>query len=702
MDISDLVADLNKEQREAVTAPIGHILILAGAGSGKTRVLTHRIAWLLATEQARPHNILAVTFTNKAANEMRSRISALLTQPFRGLWVGTFHSITHYILRIHWQSANLPQTFQILDSDDQRRVCKRILKSLRIDDKAWPLKKVQNFINSQKEQGLRANNTFVDEGDVWLAQMVNIYQVYEETCQRTGAVDFAELLLRTYELFLDNPPLLEQYQQRFQYIHVDEFQDTNTIQYNLLCLLLGSQGKLFFVFDDDQSIYAWRGARIENIQNLKKDFISARLIRLEQNYRSSGKILAVANALIGHNQGRLGKKLWTQDEAGKPVFLYNAYTETDEADFVVEKISEWHGKYQEIAILYRTTAQSRAFEEALLRKNIPYRIYGGLRFYERLEIKDILAYLRLMLHLDDDGAFERIINTPKRGIGERTVAILREIARKQGSSLWRAAQEVIATKQLKARASNSLIGFMDFIEQGKEQIADLPLHEQVEQIKNTSGLLEHYQKAGEEEAQKRQENLEELVNAAQQFAQINPDSESQLTAFLDHAALEAGEKQGNQFGVQLMTLHSAKGLEFKMVFLCGLEEGLLPHQNSIAESKLEEERRLCYVGITRAQQYLYLCHAESRYRYGKRESCKPSRFIEEVPPDLLEEVRMRWVAPLKSSLPILPIGQRVKHQELGEGVVLDCEGKGEFARVQVQFADGNKWLIAAYTTLERL
>jgi len=631
--MNPLIETLNKAQREAVTAPLGHILVLAGAGSGKTKVLTHRIAWLLETGQARSHNILAVTFTNKAANEMRYRIDTLLTKPAGGLWAGTFHGIAHRLLRIHWQPANLPKAFQILDTVDQLRILRRLFKTLDIDEKQWSPKKAQKFINGCKDEGLRAKDIAVDEGDTWLTNMLSIYQAYEETCQRTGMVDFAELLLRSYELLRDNSALLESYQDRFQHLQVDEFQDTNTIQYKWLHLLVGSRGKLFVVFDDDQSIYHFRGAKIENIQKLQEDFADTRLVRLEQNYRSTDTILASANALIANNKDRLGKNLWTQDKAGEPVFLYTAYSETEEARFVAEKIQAWRGKRQEVAILYRTTAQSREFEEALLEKGIPYRIYGGLRFYERLEVKDLLAYLRLLRHRDDDSAFERVVNTPKRGIGERTIEMVRGVARQQGCSMWQAALRV----PLKPRARNSLLAFLDLIERLSQRVKDLPLHEQVEQVKIASGLLEHYKKEAKEEAERRLENIEELANAARNFEKYSEP----LTAFLDHAALESVQGNPSDDCVQLMTLHAAKGLEFELVFLCGLEEDLFPHKTSIEESSLEEERRLCYVGITRARKHLYLCHSESRYRYGRRDYCTPSRFIGEIPDKLIQEVRLR-------------------------------------------------------------
>lgn len=639
MDTSKLTKQLNKEQLTAVTAPLEHILVLAGAGSGKTRCLTYRIAWLIATDKTNPHNILAVTFTNKAANQMRFRIDNLLTEPAKGLWVGTFHGITHRFLRTHWQAANLSQSFQILDSSDQLRSIKRLLKALAVDEKIFPPKKIQNFINTNKDEGLRAKNLTADENDLWLNQMIEIYQNYEENCQRSDVVDFGELLLRCYETLRDNPQLLEYYQQRFQFIHVDEFQDTNNIQYKWLQLLAGKNSKLFVVFDDDQSIYAWRGAKIENIQRLQHDFTNTKLIRLEQNYRSTSKILTAANVLIANNTNRLGKNLWTNGAIGEPIVLYRAYSEVDEAWFVTEQILAWQGSRKEVAILYRTTAQSRQFEEILLQKNIPYRIYGGLRFYERLEIKDVLAYLRLSMNRNDDNAFERVINTPKRGIGERTVVMLRGEARQQNISLWQASNNILASGQLSKRAANSLQNFMALVE--KLANLELPLQEKIEYAKMSTGLVEHYQKAGKEEAQGRLENLEELANAAHQFERQYNNASSVLSGFLDHAALEAGEGQSKSNDcVQLMTLHSAKGLEFEVVFLSGLEEDLFPHKNSLDDFNLEEERRLCYVGITRARKLLYLCHSNSRFRYGERSICKPSRFIEEIPEELIKKVRL--------------------------------------------------------------
>lgn len=636
MTQSNLLKTLNKAQREAVTAPLGHLMILAGAGSGKTKVLTHRIAWLIETGQAKSSQILAVTFTNKAANEMRERINALLQEPTPGLWVGTFHGIAHRLLRIHWEAAKLPQNFQILDSEDQKRMLKQVIRSLEMDDKVFTPRKAAHFINARKDQALRAKDVVAD--DNYSNKMLKIYYAYENACQTSGIVDFAELLLRSYELLRDNPILLKQYQSRFEHLHVDEFQDTNTIQYQWLALLLGKSGKLFVVFDDDQSIYGWRGAKIENIQHLQNQFENTRLIRLEQNYRSTGNILSAANAVIARNQDRLGKQLWTKDQAGEPIFIFKAYNETDEAQYVANKIRAWRGRRQDIAILYRTTAQSRVFEESLLQKGIPYRIYGGLRFYERLEIKDTLAYLRLVQHPDDNGAFERVLNTPKRGIGLKTLGMIRELANQQGMSLWQAATHLIATKQLKARAATSLFAFLDLIERLSIKVTDLSLEKKIETVKIASGLIEHYKKDTKQDAQRRLENLEELTNAARQFEENNKNETDILTAFLDHAALEAGERQSGKSNdnVQLMTLHSAKGLEFQVVFLCGLEEGLFPHQNSLDELQLEEERRLCYVGITRARNHLHLCHSETRYRYGTRDVCKPSRFLKEIPQELLK------------------------------------------------------------------
>jgi len=725
MDVTPILDPLNDAQREAVTAPPGHLLVLAGAGSGKTRVLVHRIAWLLATDQATPHRVLAVTFTNKAAGEMRGRIEAMLDRPIGAMWVGTFHGLAHRLLRAHWREAGLPEGFQILDSDDQLRCLRRVLRDLDLDESQWPAKQAQNYVNARKDEGLRPKH-LDNKGDFWLTQMIRIYAAYEEVCARTGIVDFAELLLRAHELLRDREDILDHYRHRFEHILVDEFQDTNAIQYAWLRLLAGDTGRIFAVGDDDQSIYGWRGARIEHIQQLSRDFADVQTIRLEQNYRSSGNILAAANALIANNQGRLGKNLWTDDGDGDPIHYYTAFNELDEARFVVSRIQQWidGGECRDdVAILYRVSAQSRAFEEALLAASLPYRVHGGLRFYERAEIKDALAYLRLLANRDDDGAFERVVNMPTRGIGARTLDAVREAARAAGESLWRAAARVIAEKSLAARAAGAVEGFMTLVNDLAEQTSELPLEERTGIVIEGSGLLAHYERDKVDRAQTRVENLHELVTAARHFVQEEPEGDEPdqdpLMAFLAHAALEAGEVQAKDWQdcVHLMTLHSAKGLEFPLVFLAGMEEGLFPHQRSSEDpAKLEEERRLCYVGMTRAKRRLFLTHAEARRLHGADYYPLASRFIREIPAELIEEVRMR----ASVSRPVfrraqhtagagdtvsndgeLRLGQRVEHPKFGEGVVLMYEGQGSHARVQVNFeAAGAKWLVVAYANLQ--
>ncbi|MCV6637629.1 DNA helicase II [Candidatus Albibeggiatoa sp. nov. NOAA] len=700
--ISDILTPLNKQQRDAVAADLKPVLVIAGAGTGKTRVLVHRIAFLIATNQSRPHNILAVTFTNKAAREMQQRIQHLIKGSMQGLWVGTFHGTAHRLLRTHYQEANLPQNFQILDSDDQLRVIKRIVRTMQLDEKVWIPKEIQYFINHRKEQGLRAKDIIAEDYETWLKQMIQLYAAYEADCQRMGVVDFSELLLRSYELFRDNEALLFQYQQRFKHILVDEFQDTNSIQYAWLRLLTGSKSLLFVVGDDDQSIYGWRGAKIEHIQQFADNYTDTQTIRLEQNYRSTGTVLAAANALIDNNPERLGKNLWTEGNAGEPIYIYTAYNEIDEADFVASQIEQSDRHLKEIAILYRTSAQSRVFEEAMIKKSIPYRIYGGLRFYERAEIKDVLAYLRLILHKNDDSAFERIINTPKRGIGDKTVEAVRQFARQQGIALWEAANELTSTNQLNNRATKSLNGFLELILQLEKNIAQLKLNEQVLYINEHSGLIENYKKAPKEEAQRRIENLEELVTAAKEFEASAKDGNDPLSTFLAHAALESGDMQASDYEdcVQMMTLHLAKGLEFEQVFLCGLEEGLFPHENTIKEGKLDEERRLCYVGITRAKQVLYLCHSETRMTRGLRDFTRPSRFIHEIPAELTQEVRMKTTVN-QVAIPRFEMGNRVKHPSFGAGIVTEVEGSGDFARILVNFEkEGQKWLMVSLSGLE--
>jgi DNA helicase-2/ATP-dependent DNA helicase PcrA len=719
MDVTPIIEGLNEAQREAVTAPSESLLVLAGAGSGKTRVLVHRIAWLVQVENVSPHGILAVTFTNKAAREMRSRIESLLETPSSNLWIGTFHGLAHRLLRIHWREAGLPQSFQILDSEDQYRMIKRLLKNLDVDETRWPPKEVQWFINAQKDEGLRPEHIDTD-GDPMRRQLVDLYSVYQKACDRAGVVDFAELLLRAHELWLKNEGLLAHYQNRFRHVLVDEFQDTNRIQYAWLRLLAGETGKPFVVGDDDQSIYGWRGARIEHIHQFEKDFPGTRIVRLEQNYRSTGNILAAANALIANNSSRLGKNLWTSDGEGDPIRVYSAFNERDEADFVVNRIKDWvaHGNTRsEVAVLYRSNAQSRALEEAFLNARMPYRVYGGLRFFERAEIKDALAYLRLIENRADDPSVERVINTPTRGIGTRTVEIIRDYARHNATSMWTAAAACIA-EGLSGRAARAVHEFMRLVEELDKELVDLELHEQIDRVIQRTGLIEHFKKEKGERGEARIENLEELVSAARGFEpDADPEVEmSPMAAFLSHAALEAGEGQADAWEdcVQMMTMHSAKGLEFPMVFICGMEDGLFPHQRSINDLHgLEEERRLCYVGTTRAMQVLYLTYAEQRRLHGVDTFGIPSRFLHEFPQELIEEVRpqVKVARPMQAgrfaSREAAPsgvrLGQRVRHSKFGDGVILNYEGQGTHARVQVNFEQaGTKWLVMAYANLQAL
>ena len=718
-DVSHILDGLNEAQREAVTAPPGHMLVLAGAGSGKTRVLVHRIAWLCQIEGVSPYNIFAVTFTNKAAAEMRGRVEKLQGMPVSGMWVGTFHGLSHRLLRAHWKEAGLPQTFQILDSDDQYRLIRRVLKALELDESRWPPRQAQGFINARKDEGQRPPHIDTSSNPIY-TQLVRIYTAYEEACRRAGVIDFAELLLRTLELLRDNQSLLEHYQNRFRHLLVDEFQDTNTIQYALIRLLAGNNNKVFIVGDDDQAIYAWRGARVENIQLFQKHFKEAQLVRLEQNYRSTTTILSAANALIDHNSDRMGKKLWTSGEDGEQILFYNAFNELDEARFTIDRAKQWiengHAR-SEIAILYRSNAQSRVFEERLVSEGIPYRVYGGLRFFERAEIKDALAYLRLIDNRNDDASFERVVNTPTRGIGDRSVEKIREVAKQKDYSMWEASRTLLDSKVLAARATNAIAGFIRLIDTLSEDTVELDLFEQVEHVIHASGLIEHYSKEKSEKAEARVENLEELVTAARGF-DYDADSDEytgmgKLTAFLTHAALEAGEGQAKEWEdcIQLMTLHSAKGLEFPLVFIVGLEEGLFPSQRSLdEEGKLEEERRLCYVGITRARQQLVLTSAEHRRLYGQDMYPTPSRFISEIPEHLLNEIRSKPSVsqPLYSPQAAAPaavngigVGMRVMHAKFGEGTVLNVEGTGAHARVQVNFEyAGTKWLVMAYANLQ--
>ncbi|MCK5920159.1 MAG: UvrD-helicase domain-containing protein, partial [Methylococcales bacterium] len=587
MDVSHIFDELNDAQRDAVAAPPGPIIVLAGAGSGKTRVLTNRIAWLVEGYQVSPLSILAVTFTNKAAREMRNRVEKLLGVPLGAMMMGTFHGLCHRILRAHFEEAGLPKTFEIIDSDDQYRLIRRVLKDLDLDEAYWPPKQLQWAINSHKEEGRRATD-LPDNGDFQQQTMIKVFDQYEKYCARSGLVDFAELLLRTLELFKNNEVIRTQYQQRYQHILVDEFQDTNSIQYQWLQLLAGEKRNLFAVGDDDQSIYGWRGARVENLLNFEKDFKGAQLVRLEQNYRSTSTILKAANAVIAHNSDRMGKELWTAGEDGEPIALYGASNDLEEARYVIEHIGNWleGGKPRDsIAILYRSNAQSRVFEEKLMQAGIPYRVYGGLRFFERAEIKDALAYMRLMSNLQSDAAFERIINQPTRGIGNKTLESIRAHARANDQSLWQATRALISEQSLAARATTAVTRFVDLISNMQNEINGLELHEQADAILSRSGLLEHYKKEKGERAETRVENLEELINATRNFEADDEDDLDPLSSFIAHAALEAGEGQAEEWEecVQLMSLHSAKGLEFPLVFLTGLEEGLFPHQRSIDE-----------------------------------------------------------------------------------------------------------------------
>lgn len=720
MDVSELLNDLNKPQREAVAAPLGHTRILAGAGSGKTRVLVHRIAWLIQAEALSPANILAVTFTNKAAAEMRGRIEQMLGYPIGGMWVGTFHGLAHRLLRSHWQDAGLPQGFQILDSDDQLRMIKRIIRTMSLDEAQWPPKQAQWYINAQKDEGLRASDIPAGD-DPYSKNMQGIYLAYEQACERAGVVDFGELLLRSHELWLKRPDILTHYQQRFSQILVDEFQDTNTIQYAWIRVLAGQTGHLFIVGDDDQSIYGWRGAKIENIQKFHQDYPDATTIRLEQNYRSTGNILAAANAVIANNSERLGKELWTEDADGELIQLYNAFNERDEAAYLVQEVRNWTnqgGKRSEIAVLYRSNAQSRVIEEALMQASVPYRVYGGLRFFERAEIKDVLSYLRLVSNRRDDAAFERVVNTPTRGIGAATLTQLRQYARETNQSMWQSAQQILQQNALPARAAKALSGFIELIDSLTPQDDSMSLHELTALVIDESGLRSYFAKDKSEKGQGRIENMDELINATREFMRAD-DEEGMplLDAFLAHAALEAGENQGVQWQdcVQLMTLHSAKGLEFPIVFMVGMEEGLFPGQKSADDPlRLAEERRLCYVGMTRARQTLFLLYTESRYLYGQEMHPRPSRFLSEIPLERLHQVRSQQNL-AASGLTALAsrsqsaddngfrTGQQVMHQKFGQGVIIDTEGNGSHARVHVNFKHaGSKWLVLAYAKLETL
>ncbi|WP_025501602.1 DNA helicase II [Vibrio parahaemolyticus] len=723
MDPSLLLDGLNDKQREAVAAPLENLLVLAGAGSGKTRVLVHRIAWLMSVEQASPFSIMSVTFTNKAAAEMRGRIEELMMGSASGMWNGTFHGICHRILRAHYLDAKLPEDFQIIDSDDQQRLLKRLIKAQNLDEKQWPARQVAWWINGKKDEGLRPVHIDAYHDPVTKTYL-QLYTAYQEACDRAGLVDFAEILLRAHELLRDNKFVREHYQARFKHILVDEFQDTNNIQYAWLRMMAGPECHVMIVGDDDQSIYGWRGAKVENIEKFTREFPSVTTIRLEQNYRSTKTILEASNTLIANNTERMGKELWTDGVVGEPISVYSAYNELDEARFAVNKIKEWQdkgGALNDAAMLYRNNAQSRVLEEALIQAGLPYRIYGGMRFFERQEIKDALAYMRLMANRNDDAAFERVVNTPTRGLGDKTLEIIRRAARDRGCTMWEASVAMLDEQVLAGRAAGALGRFIELITALEDDTLEMPLHEQTDHVIKYSGLFAMYEQEKGEKSKARIENLEELVTATRQFEKPEEAEEmSLLTAFLTHAALEAGEGQADEFedAVQLMTLHSAKGLEFPLVFMVGVEEGMFPSQMSAEEAgRLEEERRLCYVGMTRAMQKLYITYAEMRRLYGQDKYHKPSRFIRELPETCLDEVRMKAQVSRPASSGRFSqtavkenfnetgfsLGSRVMHPKFGEGTIINFEGSGPQSRVQIAFnGEGIKWLVTAYARLEKL
>ncbi len=731
MHSSPITEQFNEAQLEVVTAPNRNLLVIAGAGSGKTRVLVHRIAWLIQEQGFAPNEVLAVTFTNKAAREMRTRLEDLLALPIHTMWVGTFHGLAHRMLRQHWQAANLLESFQIIDSDDQLRMIKRIQKQLELDESHWPPKQSQWFINKEKDEGRRPDAVY-DDGTLFTQTMLRIYRAYEKQCEQSGLVDFSELLLRCYELLKNNPPILEFYHHRFRYLLVDEFQDTNSLQYAWLTLITSKNSCVMVVGDDDQSIYSWRGAQIGNIHRFTKDFGNTQTIRLEQNYRSTKTILSAANTVISNNTNRLGKDLWTDGDEGDPISLYSAFNEVDEARFVISTIEQWvalGNAKQSVAILYRSNAQSRVIEEELIHANIPYRIYGGLKFFDRAEIKDALAYLRLISNRHDDGAFERVINMPPRGIGNTTLQLLRDHAKQHELSLWRASESLCQQLLLSGRAQSAVQNFLHLINQIDTETQDYELSNLTEYMLQKSQLIEYYGRDNNESAQSRIENLQELIQATKAF---DPRSEftqdmPPLPAFLSHISLDTTDNQADphEDSVQLMTLHAAKGLEFDCVIICGVEEGLFPHHMSSDDANgLEEERRLCYVGMTRAKQKLFLTYAETRRMYGRDNYHTVSRFILEIPAELIHEVRpkMQISRPLSyqspsgntSSLPKatnkmaqanqdtgFKLGQRVRHTKFGEGIILNFEGQGDATQIQVQFAKaGTKWLVASFARLE--
>ena len=708
MEYKDILIDLNEAQNAAVTTDAPHALILAGAGSGKTKVLVHRVAWYLQTGQSLDHGILAVTFTNKAAGEMKGRIQNLMGRSIQNMWIGTFHGIAHRFLKLHWKEAGLKESFQIIDSDDQLRVIRRIVRDLELDESGWSAKEIQYKINSWKERGLRSKK--VPKANDRIEDVLKtVYHDYELVCERSSSVDFAELLLRVYELWNTQPRIKEDYLQRFRHILVDEFQDTNRLQYEWLKLLVGEKGNLFVVGDDDQSIYSWRGAKVENMQLFQRNFPDHEIVRLEQNYRSTSNILEAANSLITNNSKRIGKRLWTDGIEGEKIKLYSAYNERDEARYVVESIKNSFERGMNLsshAVLYRVSAQSRVLEDALRENDVSYRVFGGFRFYERAEVKDVMAYLRLLFSREDDPAFERVINFPPRGIGLKTMEKVRRLAKNEQLSLWLAFSQLSELGQVSSKARAAFKQFSTQITSFKEICSFEDLGDIIIKIVDIFDLENHYKKDKQGRGLDKIENLQELVAAARDFSPI--EGEEPLSAFLAHAALESGEDQADSESdyVQLMTLHSAKGLEFKQVFLVGLEEGLFPHQRSLSDlGQLEEERRLCYVGITRAEETLTMTYALSRQLHGSEHRAGLSRFVREIPADLIDEIRVGGsYLSAKSNIAVekgFAIGQSVFHKVFGNGVILGVEGMGGNSRVQVNFEDsGTKWLVTSYAGLE--
>ena len=722
MDVSYILDELNPIQREAVTDESPHSLILAGAGSGKTKVITHKVAWLSSVKGINPMSLLTVTFTNKAAKEMRGRIENILEENLNQMWCGTFHGIFHKMLKIHWQDANLIKDFSVIDSEDQIRVLKRVIQGMNLDLETWQPRDTQWFINKQKDEGRRKaslsmNATFVEE------KMVDIMDEYQKTCDREGLVDFAEILIRSFELLDKNAELLKYYQDRFQHILVDEFQDTNEIQYLLLKKLVGKNGSMTVVGDDDQSIYSWRGAKSTNLKRFTKDFSKVKTIKLEQNYRSSKNILACANSVIRNNPDRLGKELWSQKDEGEQVKVYRAFNERDEANFIVGIIKRWleeGGSLSETAIIYRSNAQSRVLEDAILNAELPYRIYGGVRFYERMEIKNALAYAKLAINTNNDSQFERIINIPPRGIGIKTMDQIREYSKKENKSLWKSAETLFKDKDTKV--AKNIFSFFTIINKLQGCNFNENLDKFFEDLISLSGLKNYHGKEPGEKGRSRVENLDELISATSGYFSLGEDANDErslLELFLDQASLDAGENQANENedAIQMMTLHSSKGLEFPLVFMAGCEEGLFPHRRSAEDPKqLAEERRLCYVGMTRAMEKLYLTHAETRTIYGIDSFSPVSRFIKEIPEELIYEIRVasetevkdkvfepRIVGGTEHKVGGFSLGDRVEHKSFGEGVILNYEGEGSNARVEVNFDNGGtKWLVLSFANLEKI